>query len=80
MESSPDFTLDCGVSGLRVGPKGIEVDFVSKVYQREELLWEGLMTLLSRSKSTQLRNKTGGLAKKPNDDFAKDIEGESKLV
>ena len=76
LESLPSFQLECGLSELRVVPKGIEIDFLSKVYRKEELVWESSMTLLSRNKSTRHRNKTGGTAKATQDINVQDSEGE----
>ena len=69
LEDSSNFLLDLNTSEMRATSKGIEVDFLFKVYNlNEELVWESVMTVLSRDQSTRHRNKNGATNKRLNDD------------
>lgn len=53
------FTLSVKFANLRDHDKGKQFDFVTQVYEKDELVWEGTSTYLSRQKSkkTQTRAK-----------------------
>lgn len=59
LNSTPCFYLSCNVIDIRQVEKGFELDIGCYGYQlpKKTLVWEGVMTLLSRNKKTQKRNK-----------------------
>ncbi len=79
LDKSPTFSLHCCTSQFRLVSKGIEIDFTFKAYHDDKLVWESIMTVLSRDVSTRKRIKTAGGVKKPllNE---KEIEGESRYL
>ena len=79
LEKLPTFSSDCCVSQMRVTPKGIEIDFTFKAYHESKLLWESVMTLLSRNVSTRQRNKSANFVKKPHQNV-EEMEGESRYM
>ena len=56
--STPCFYLSCNVIDIRKVEKGFELDIDCYGYQlpKKTLIWEGVMTVLSRNKETQKRN------------------------
>jgi acyl dehydratase len=58
---SPDEALDlrCRIAGVRVGPRGIEIDVGMEVESGGALKWEGTATLLSRAPGVRGGRKSG---------------------
>ena len=56
--STPSFYLSCNIIDIRKVEKGFELDIGCYGYQlpKKTLIWEGVMTVLSRNKETQKRN------------------------
>lgn len=60
IQDTATFKLSVSFANLRDHDKGKQFDFVTRVYEKDELVWEGTSTYLSRQKSkkAQSRGKT----------------------
>ncbi len=52
-----EFTLSVSLANLRDHDKGKQFDFITRVHEKDELVWEGTSTYLSRQKSKKTQNR-----------------------
>ena len=55
--NKPSITLNTKVTEYRMTDRGVEVDITSVVRNVEMVVWEGVTTLLSRSRATRRNNR-----------------------
>lgn len=84
IKDTATFKMTVNFANLKDHPKGQQFDFMTKVYEGEELVWEGTSTYLSRQKTAN-RNAGEGADtakdnnKKPVNDFIKPALDENDI-
>lgn len=57
IQDTATFKLSVSFANLRDHDKGKQFDFVTRVYEKDELVWEGTSTYLSRQKNKKAQNR-----------------------
>lgn len=65
IKDTANFKMTVKFDNLKEHDKGKQFDFVTHVYENDELVWQGVSTYLSRQKKPRTAKKTAEISEKP---------------